>query len=146
NRQVMRAPGPEMGKNFVEIAYNEQSSGFNYLQLRGNTEFEVGKNIQGRFNLGTDYYFTENQYNLYDTWLEFEKNHNLLRLGNIYANDYDYSVSGRGGLLNTKIGENKAIEVFALDNNYNLYGTYFPENEGSKIAGAKYLFGASKAF
>ncbi|WP_245574854.1 SdrD B-like domain-containing protein [Aequorivita capsosiphonis] len=146
NRQVMRGPGLEMGKNFVEVGYNEQSSGFNYLQLKGNTEFLIGKDMQGRFNLATDYYFSENQYNLYDTWFELERKNSLLRLGNVYANDYDYSVSGRGGLIKTKIGENKAVEVFALDNNYNLYGTYFPENKGSKIAGAKFSFGETNEF
>lgn len=146
NRQIMRSPGLEMGKNYAEIAYNEQSSGFNYLQLKGNTDFSIGKNTQGRFNLASDYYFSENQYNLYDTWVEVERKNTLLRLGNIYANEYDYSVSGRGGLLNTNIGENKRIEVFALDNNYNLYGTYFPESEGSKIAGTKYSFGTPNGF
>ncbi|MCZ4317489.1 hypothetical protein O4H26_00635 [Aequorivita viscosa] len=144
NRQVMRGPGAEMGKNFVEVGYNEQSSGFNYLQVKGNSTFSLGKNTRATFNLATDYYLTENQYNLYDTWFEIEKKNTVYRIGNVYANDYDYSASGRGGLVSTKIGENKMVEVFGLDNNYNLYGTYFPENKGSKIAGAKYSFGELK--
>ncbi|MEM0518014.1 hypothetical protein [Aequorivita flava] len=146
NRQLMRGPGAEMGKNFVEVGYNGQSSGFNYLQVKGNSTFLLGKDTQATFNLATDYYLTENQYNFYDTWLEVEKNNTVFRLGNIYANEYDYSVSGRGGLVNTKFGEYEAVEVFALDNSYNLYGTYFPESEGSKLAGAKYSFGDSKDF
>ena len=146
NRQIGRSADPEMGKNYAEIAYNEQSSGFNYLQFKGNTEFSPAKNTQGRFNLAADYYFSESQYNLYDTWLELERKNTLLRLGNVYANDYDYSVSGRGGLLNTKIGENNTIEILALENNYNLYGTYFPESAGSKLAGAKYIFGVHSKF
>lgn len=145
-RQVMNGPGLEMGKNFVEAAYNQQSSGLNYLQLRGNTEFEAGKDLYARFNLSTDYYFEENQYNLYDTWLEIERKNTLLRLGNIFGNAYDYSVSGRGGMLTTGINNKNKLEIIGLDNNYNLYGTYFPESEGSKIAGAKYSFGHTKTF
>ncbi len=145
NRQVIQGPGAEVGKNFAEVAYNEQSNGFNFLQLKGNTQFAVSENIQGRLNLATDYYFTEDKYNLYDTWLEVERKNTLLRLGNLYTNDYDYSVSGRGGLFNTALGGNRTLEVFALDNNYNLYGTYFPETEGSKIAGTKFSFGSAGA-
>lgn len=143
---MMRGPGLETGKNYAEAAYNEQSSGFNYLQLKGNTEFSLAQNTQGRFNLATDYYFSEAQYNLYDTWLELQRNNTLLRLGNVYANDYDYSVSGRGGLVNTKFRNHNSLEIFGLDNNYNLYGTYFPESEGSKIAGAKYVFDVPNRF
>jgi len=140
NRQITRGPGLEMGKNFAEMAYIQQSSGFDYFQFRGNTEFSAAKDVQARLNLTTDYFHSEDQYNIYDTWLELERKNSLLRLGNIYGNDYDYSISGRGGLFKTELTENKAIEVFAMDNNYNLFGTYFPESEGSKIAGAKYSF------
>ena len=140
NRQLMRGPGAEMGKNFVEVGYNEQSNGFNYLQLKGNSTFLLGKETHATFNLATDYYLSESQYNLYDTWFEVERRNTLYRIGNIYANEYDYSVSGRGALVSTKLGEKRTVEVFGLDNNYNLYGTYFAEDEGSKLAGAKYSF------
>ncbi|EGV44582.2 hypothetical protein BZARG_2168 [Bizionia argentinensis JUB59] len=145
NRQVKPSYGGQMGENFVELAYNEQSSGFNYMQFKGNTSFSVSKDIKATLNVATDYYLNENKYNLYDTWLEVESKKSLLRIGNIYANEYDYSVSGRGVLFGTQIGEKK-IEVFALENNYNLYGTYFSESKGANISGAKYQFGTENAF
>ncbi|MDN6289719.1 MAG: hypothetical protein L0J63_05440 [Tetragenococcus koreensis] len=140
-KQFLRGAGPENGKNFVEMAYNEQSSSFNYLQFRGNSEFNAGKDIQGRFNTTGNLYLQEDKYNFYDTWLELERKGSRIRLGNVYGNDYGYSLSGRGGKLNTPIGENKEIEVLALENNYNLFGNYFPEQAASKIVAGKYKFG-----
>ncbi|WP_150452433.1 SdrD B-like domain-containing protein [Arenibacter lacus] len=146
NRQVMPSPGITMDKNFVELGYNGQRSGFNYLRLKGNTAFAVHKDLQGTINMGGDYYLSEKKYNLYDTWLELENKNSVLRLGNVYGHDYDYSVSGRGGILTTRIGRGNGLEVFALENNYNLYGTYFSQAEGAKVAGAKFSFGETSDF
>lgn len=44
------------------------------------------------------------------------------------------------------MGENNQIEILALENNYNLYGTYFQQIKGSTMAGAKYAFGNAKSF
>ncbi len=141
NRQIVRGPGPESGSNYAEMAYNGHSSGLSYTQFRGNTEFSATDDLHGRLNLTADYFTQDGLYNLYDTWLELERKNTLLRIGNLYGSDYDYSISGRGGQITKKIGTNKAIEVLALENNFNLYGTYFPQSEGAKITGAKYSFG-----
>jgi hypothetical protein len=92
------------GSNFAEISYNENSSGFNFLQLRGNTAFRVTENLKSRFNMGADYYL-DGRYNLYDTWLELERKNTVLRVGNVNSNDYDYPVFGRGGKVSTKFGK-----------------------------------------
>lgn len=141
NKQILRGAGPESGKNFVEMAYINQSNSFNYLQLRSNTEFYAGKDVQARFNTVGDFYLQDGRYNFYDTWLELEKKGSKIRLGNLYGKDYGYNVSGRGGKISTEIGTNKRIEVLALENNYYLLGNYFSGQESSKIAGAKYEFG-----
>nr|WP_314498507.1 hypothetical protein [uncultured Chryseobacterium sp.] len=146
NRQIARGNESVSGSNFAEISYNENSSGFNFLQLRGNTAFRVTENLKSRINIGADYYLEDGRYNVYDTWLEFERKNTVLRLGNINSVDYDYPVFGRGGKVSTKFGENNQIEILALENNYNLYGTYFQQTEGSTIAGAKYGFGNAKSF
>ncbi|MGV8815452.1 MAG: hypothetical protein ACOH2D_15220 [Gelidibacter sp.] len=146
NRQLSRASSAVSGTNFAEVNYNENSSGFNYMQLRGNTEFSASENIQGRFNLAADYYLQDGLYNLYDTWLEVESKKSLARIGNIYANDYDYSISGRGAKISTEIGVGKEFEIIGLENSYHLYGSYFPQNESAKMAGAKYSFGALNNF
>ncbi|MBO6186716.1 MAG: hypothetical protein J6O88_18855 [Chryseobacterium sp.] len=146
NRQIARGNEPVNGSNFAEIAYNENSSGFNFLQLRGNTSFRVTENLKSRFNIGADYYHEDGLYNLYDTWLELERKNTVLRLGNVNSNDYDYQVFGRGGKASTKFGKNNQIEILALENNYNLYGTYFQQIEGSTIVGGKYSFGNAKSF
>ena len=75
-----------------------------------------------------------------------ERKNTVLRLGNVNSNDYDYQVFGRGGKASTKFGKNNQIEILALENNYNLYGTYFQQIEGSTIVGGKYSFGNAKSF
>lgn len=145
-RQIVRGGTSLQGKDFVEVGYNDNSSGYSYLQFRGNTSFSSGKEIQGRINISGDYFLKEEQYNLYDTWLELERKGTRLNLGNIYGRNYDYSVSGRGVKVGRTIGFNKEFEVFALENNYNLYGTYFPQNKGATIVGAKYEYGDPNLF
>lgn len=146
NRQIARGNEAVNGSNFAEISYNENSSGFNFLQLRGNTAFRVTENLKSRFNIGADYYHEDGRYNLYDTWLELEKKNTVLRVGNVNSNDYDYPVFGRGGKVSTRFGKNNQLEILALENNYNLYGTYFQQTKGSTIVGAKYGFGNAKSF
>ncbi|MCW3170252.1 hypothetical protein OMO38_17120 [Chryseobacterium sp. 09-1422] len=146
NRQISRETESVSGSNFAEISYNENSSGFNYLQLRGNTAFRVTENVKSRLNIGADYFADGGRYNLYDTWLELERKNAKLRLGNVNSNDYEYPVFGRGAKFSTHFGNNKQIEVLALENNYNLYGTYFQQVQGSTIVGAKYGFGNTKSF
>lgn len=142
-KQLAPTAGPSSGKNFIEMTYNKSKRSFDYLQLKGNTEFRAGKDIQGRFNATGNYYLREDKYNFYDTWLELERKGSQIRLGNIHGNEYDYSVSGRGGKINTEIGSDKEIEVLALENNYNLFGNYFPQNKSSTIAGTQYKYGKS---
>ncbi len=144
NRQIVQGSGAEMGSNFFETAYSQQSNGLQTLRLRGNSTFNLGNSWHGTFNLSTDYYTSEGLYNINNTWFELQGENTLYRIGNINAMDYDYATTGRGGLFNTKVGTNKSVEVFALENNYNLYGTYFPEDKGSKIAGAKFSLKNSK--
>lgn len=146
NRQIARGNEAVSGSNFAEMSYNENSSGFNFLQLRGNTAFRVTENLKSRFNIGADYYFEDGLYNVYDTWLELERKNTVLRLGNVNSSDYDYPVFGRGGKISTRFGNNNQVEVLALENNYNLYGTYFKQTEGSTMVGAKYTFGNAKSF
>ena len=145
DRQIARGNESVSGSNFAEMSYNENSSGFNFLQLRGNAAFQVTENLNSRFNMGADYYL-DGRYNLYDTWLELERKNTVLRVGNINSNDYDYPVFGRGGKVSTKFGENNQVEVLALENNYNLYGTYINQTKGSSMAGTKYSFGNAKSF
>ncbi|WP_418124344.1 hypothetical protein ACNFU2_06795 [Chryseobacterium sp. PTM-20240506] len=146
NRQIARENEAMGGSNFAEISYNENSSGFNYFQLRGNTAFRVTDNLRSRFNISADYYHEDGRYNFYDTWLELERKNTVLRVGNVNSNDYDYPIFGRGGKVSTKFGKNNQIEILALENNYNLYGTYFQQTKGSTMVGAKYGFGNAKSF
>lgn len=146
NRQMARGNEGVSGSNFAEFSYNENSSGFNFLQLRGNTAFRMTDNLKSRFNMGADYYLEDGRYNVYDTWLELERKNTVLRLGNVNSNDYDYPVFGRGGKVSTRFGKNNQVEVLALENNYNLSGNYFQQIKGSTMAGAKYAFGNGTSF
>lgn len=145
DRQIARGNESVSGTNFAEMSYNENSSGFNFLQLRGNAAFRVTENLNSRFNVGADYYL-DGRYNIYDTWLELERKNTVLRVGNVNSNDYDYPAFGRGAKVSTKLGKNNQVEILALENNYNLYGTYIHQTKGSSMAGAKYSFGNAKSF
>lgn len=144
NRQIIQNNTPQIGRNYVELAYNGNNSLNNYAQLRGNIDFSLGKNSVGRLNMNADYFLSGEHYKLYDTWFEMESKKSIVRLGNVYANDYDYSISGRGIKATTSLGGNRTIEVLALENNYNLYGSFYSAGESSRIAGAKYQFGSRK--
>ncbi|MBY5957977.1 hypothetical protein KUV50_07545 [Membranicola marinus] len=146
NRQIGRPGGTGGGTNYAEVAYTDHSSGLNYMQFRGNTEFSAEDHFNGRINVTADYYRTSGLYNLYDTWLELQRRGTELRLGSIYGADYDYSISGRGGKISRKIGSDKEVELLALENNYMLLGTYFPQTKGAKMVGAKYLYGEREGF
>lgn len=145
NRQVEQRSGLINGNNFGEINHHQNSSGLNYLQMRGNADFPVLPDLRGRVNLTVDSYHQQGLYNLYDTWLELEKNNSFLRIGNVHGDDYDYSVSGRGGKITAAIGDEQELEVIVLENNYNLFGTYYPQIKGSGMAGVKYGFGSSES-
>src|SRR5699024_8692478 len=108
-----------------------------------NGEVLVLPDVRGRVNLTVDSYHQQGLYNLYGTWLELEKNNSLFRIGNVYGDEYDYSVSGRGGKITAAIRDERELEVIVLENNYNLFGTYYPQVKGSGMAGAKYGFGSS---
>ncbi|RQP13392.1 MAG: hypothetical protein EAS48_03910 [Chryseobacterium sp.] len=146
NRQIV--PGMRAGgsTNYAEVAYSDYSSGYNLMQLKGNTEFAADKNLFLKMNLNADYYINSGLYNLYDTWAELATPKTLWRVGNVQGNDYDYSVSGRGGKFGAKLGEGRELEVLAVDNNYSLFGTYAVQGMGSKMAGTKYSFSRNKKF
>ena len=116
NRQIARGIPDIHSSNFAEVIYNNNSSGLSYQQLRGNIEFSPTGNLDGRFNLNTDYYSGSGIYNFYDTWLEIEHSKSILRIGNVQGSEYDYSAAGRGGKIATKIGNNSVIEIIALEN------------------------------
>lgn len=136
NRQIAGNGGLVTSHNSLELAYNQMNGNMNILQFKGNADFYAA-GINGRFNSSLDHYINENAISLYDTWIEFEKDRSLLRLGNLYGEDYDYSVSGRGAKAQLQIDERRVVEVLALDNHYNLYTDHFPETGGSKMIAAK---------
>lgn len=146
NRQLAVGMPAGSNSNFAELAYSNNSNGMHYMQLKNNAAFALGRNVQGSMNLNLDYYTSHKLYNIYDTWIELKHKNAVARIGNIYINDYDYSISGKGAKVTAAIGKNEAIEIFGLEANYSLYGNYFPQGEGAKVAGIKYSFGKTKNY
>jgi hypothetical protein len=105
NRQIARGNEAVSGSNFAEISYNENSSGFNYLQLRGNTAFRVTENLKSRFNIGADYYLKTAVIICMIPGWNWREKIRYYGLGNVNSNDYDYPVFGRGGKVSTKFGK-----------------------------------------
>ena len=144
--QVMRNTSIATDKNYMEMAYNQSSNGFDYTQFKANSELKLGNEIRSTFNTAIDYYNNGNTFSVYSTYLDLERKGSSVRLGNIYGNDYDYSVSGRGAKVVGKLGPNKSIEALAIDNNYNIYSNYTSELQSSKTIATKYSFGESNKF
>lgn len=145
NRQVIRDNTPGSGSNYGEVGYIQNSSGFNYLQLKANRSFRVTENLEARLNVSGDYFVRDGRYNFYETWMELQRKNTLLRLGNVSSGDYDYPVFGRGGKFSTDLSERSNVEIFALENYYNLYSNYFQQDLTSTIVGGKYAFGNAES-
>ena len=146
NTQVMRNQNVATDKNYMEMAYNQMGNGFDYMQLKANSEIKLGNQVQAKFNTAVDYYLNQDTFSMYNTYLEVERKGSSVKLGNIYGNDYDFSVSGRGAKLVGNLGSHKNIEVLAVDDNYNIYSNYISESEGSKTIATKYSFGDHNGF
>ncbi len=144
--QVMRNANIATDKNYMELAYNQLSNGFDYTQFKANSELKLGGGIRSVFNTAVDYYNNDDTYSVYNTYLDLERKGSSVRLGNIYGSDYDYSVSGRGAKVLAKLGSNKSIEALAIDTNYNIYSNYTSELQSSTTIATKYSFGAYNKF
>lgn len=144
--QVMRNQNIATDKNYMEMAYNQSGNGFDYMQFKANSELKLGNQVHAKFNTAVDYYLNQDAFSLYNTYLDFERKGSSIRLGNVYGNDYDFSVTGRGAKAIANLGNGKNIEVLAVDNNYNIYSNYISESGGSKTIAAKYSFGAPNTY
>ena len=143
NTQIMHSPYFSTDKNYMETSYNQLGNGFDYMQFKANSKIKINKETHATFNTSTDYYLNQEAFSMYDTYLELERKGSSIRLGNIYGNEYDYSISGRGIKAIGNLGSNNKLEILAVDNNYNLYTNYLTESKGSKTFAAKYSFGTS---
>lgn len=138
---VMQNTSFTANKNYVEMSYNQTKNSFDYMQLKTNSKVMLSKDTYATFNSIFDYYLNQDAINLYDTYLEVERKGSLVRLGNIYANEYDFSVSGRGVKAIGYLGNHNKLEIVAVDNNYNLYSNYMTQLKGAKTLATKYSFG-----
>lgn len=127
-----------LNKNFVEASYNNTDNLNQYYKLRTNFEQKLGANSQIGLNATVDYYNQQNLSNVYDTRLDFRFSNYYAGIGNVYGQDYDFNVSGRGLKLGAKIGNGNEVEVLGLDNNYMLYSDYSTGFSAGKTAGMKF--------
>ena len=139
--QIMSGSTFATDKNFIETAYNQSGSNFEYVQLKANSKIELNEAAYLTFNTTSDYYLNREAISLYDTYLEYERKGSSVRLGNIFGNDYDFSISGRGLKAIGDLGENKKLELLAADNNYNLFSNYTPQLNGGITIATKYSYG-----
>lgn len=144
--QMLRNTTITTDKNYAALDYNQSSSGFNYTQFKANSDMQIGTSIRSIFNTSIDYYNNESTYSLYNTYLDLERKGSSIRLGTIYGNDYDYSVSGRGAKFIANFGLNRKVEALVFDSSYNVYSTYSSEIQTSKNVAAKYEFGQLDRF
>lgn len=131
-------------KNFVEASYNNTDNTNEYYKLRSNFEQKISNSTRIGFNTTADYYTDSKNVNLYDTRLELLHSKFYAGLGNIYGQDYDFNVSGRGLKLGAKINAKNQLEVLGVDNNYMLYSDFSKGGSNGKTAGLQYSFISNK--
>ncbi len=141
-RMVNYDNNPVQYKNYVEASYNNSDNLNTYYKFRTNYEKKIGEDGNIGFNSTVDYYSNTKQTNVYDTRLDLEYSKYSASLGNIYGQNYDFNISGRGLKLGAKVGEKNTVEVLGLENNYMLYSDFSNGVSAGKTAGvqATHLF------
>lgn len=108
-------------KNYVEASYNNSDNLNNFYKFRTNYETKVGSKATVGINSTVDYYHESKNVNIYDTRLDLNFSKFSAGLGNVYGQDYDFNISGRGVKLGARLSPKSTVEVLGLDNNYMLY-------------------------
>lgn len=138
NTQMVPALGSLSDENFLEATFNQIQPNSQMLHVQGNTRFRAGKQINARINTAADMYTNHHTYQVYDTWAEFERKQSVLRIGNLYADGYDHTVSGKGFRTSLVDSRENVVEVLALEEDYQILGNHLRRGKGSKIVAAKF--------
>lgn len=120
NRQVGYAGGENLYKNFAELSFSRSGMANEYTQLKANVERKIGAGTTLGFNTTTDYFTRQNYLHMYDTRLELKSQKLNLAIGNIYGNEYDVNLSGRGLKAGYRQGSSE-VEAIAMENNFLLF-------------------------
>lgn len=144
SRQMNVIGSIDMKDNSIEFTHNQMNQGLAYNQLRTNGIFAIN-NLQASFNTNADYYQQQNNLNIYNTWFELGSRTLALRLGNIYGEGYDYSISGKGAKITYKPNENHNFEIIGSENDYSLYNNLNNQNENrARTFASRYQFIGNK--
>ncbi|TCK85128.1 porin family protein [Albibacterium bauzanense] len=106
--------------NSIELTHNQLNKGLSYSQLRANGTFLLNK-LQASFTTNADYYQQRENLNIYNTWFELGNQKLTLRLGNIYGDGYDYSISGNGAKITYQPNDHRSFEIIGSQNDYSIY-------------------------
>jgi len=125
--------------NSFALRYLSMNQYNSIYQLQGNGELALSqeKNLNYRFNF--DYFQNQEYMNAYDSYVEYQSKKWGLKVGNVYEN-LDHNLNGRGLKATYKLEENKAVNLYALENNFLLFGQMNPYFDNGKIIAADYRF------
>ncbi len=119
-RQAGHGGAENLYKNFAELSYSRSGLSNEYTQFKANIERKIGADAMLGFNTTTDYFTRQNYLHMYDTRLELKSEKVNLAIGNIYGNEYDVNLSGRGIKAGYRQG-NSEVEAIAMENNFLLF-------------------------
>ncbi|HUH18722.1 hypothetical protein [Albibacterium sp.] len=139
NSRQMNASGSDMSDNSIELTHAQLNRGSTYDQLRANGLFALGR-LQAGFSTNVDYYAQQQNLNIYNSWFELGSDAMTLRLGNIYGEDYDYSISGKGAKLTYQPNDHHSFEALASENDYSLYNSIKNSRELARTFATRYQF------
>lgn len=144
SRQMNANVSGSMTGNSIELSHNQLNQGLAYSQLRANSTFSLNR-LQASFNTNADYYQQRENLNIYNTWFELGSQTLALRLGNVYGDGYDYSISGKGVKMSYQPGNNKDFEIIGSQNDYSIYNNLNNQGQNqSRTLASRYQFISNK--
>jgi hypothetical protein len=144
NSRQMNATGSNIFDNSIELTHAQLNQGLAYNQLRTNGLFALGR-LQASFSGNVDYYSQQQNLNIYNSWFELGGEALTLRLGNVYGDAYDYSISGKGAKLTYQPNDNNSLEAIISENDYSLYNTINSSRELARTLATHYQFTNNKS-
>lgn len=145
-KQVVPVEMSKREENFAEIQFGHNSSGTDYWRLKANHHIALSKKFNAEVNFTSEYFLHNDQFNIYDSWIELSDSRSFYKAGSIQGYDFDYSVYGQGLSLGHAFKRNRKLEILGLRQSFGLFSNTQSFSENPKIIAAKYNFENSNKF
>lgn len=122
--------------NTIAFHYMMANKSTSSYQLHGNGKYKWTDHQRLDYQLNMDYFNSQkNQkgFNMYNTHINYDNKSWGIKLGNLYES-LDFNLNGRGIEGRVYLGENRSINVYAMDNNYLIFSEFNKQKMGNTLA------------